>query len=240
MMNNLSGIINISLRSIVSVCVLFALTRLMGKKQISQLSFFDYVVGITIGSIAANFAIDPKIPYEYAIASLVIYALFPIIVSFITMKTITGRRALGGTPTILIQNGKLIEKNLKKSKYNVNDILEECRMKGAFSISDVEFAILETSGQVSIQLKAEKQPLTPENMNMKVISKGLSAELIIDGKIMYEHLSFVKHDERWLLKELKNMNINSPKEVLLASLDGDGKLNVDLKNQDSDPFDVLE
>lgn len=240
MIKDISGIMNISLRSIVSVCVLFALTRLMGKKQISQLSFFDYVVGITIGSIAANFAIDPEMPYEYAIISLVIYALFPIVVSFITLNTMAGRRILGGTPTILIQNGKLIEKNLKKSKYNVNDILEECRMKGAFSISDVEFAILETSGQVSVLLKARKQPLTPENMNIKVSGKGLSAELIIDGKIMHEHLALVKHDEKWLLEELNKMNIDSPKEVLLASLDSDGKINIDLKNQDVTPFDVLE
>jgi uncharacterized membrane protein YcaP (DUF421 family) len=116
-----------ALRSIISVTVLFILARLMGKKQISQLSFFDYVAGISIGSIDANFAVDSSINYYCGITGLIIYALFPITLAFISLKSYKGRQFLDGNPCILIQNGSIIEKNLFLSKMNINDLLEECR-----------------------------------------------------------------------------------------------------------------
>lgn len=238
--NGITDIFNIAVRSLLSVTVLFILTRLMGKKQISQLSFFDYVVGISIGSIAAAFAVDNTITYLHGLVALLIYAAFPVIIANITIYSIRGRRLLGGTPTVLIQNGKLVEKNLKKSRFNVNDVLEECRMKGAFSISDVEFAILETGGQVSIQLKSQKQPITLEDLNISTKYKGLSADLIIDGAIMNEHLKLINLDENWLINELKKQNIYSPKQVLLASIDTNGTLHIDMKRHDPRPLDVLE
>jgi len=150
--------LDILLRSVLSLTILFVLTRILGKKHISQLNFFDYVVGISIGSIAAAFAIDNTIDYEHGVLGLIVYSAFPLIISQLTLKSIRIRRIIDGTPTILIQNGKLIEENLKKTKFNVNDILEECRLKGIFSLADVEFAILETEGKVSIQSKSQKAP----------------------------------------------------------------------------------
>lgn len=236
----LMDILDVVIRSLVSISALFILTRLMGKKHIAQLSFFDYVVGISIGSIAASFAIDDSISYLHGLTGIIMYSLLPVIVSFISLKSMMGRMIFDGVPSVLIQDGKLIEKNLRKTKFHINDILEECRMKGAFSISDVEFAVLETSGQVSILLKSCKQPLTPENINIQVKYKGLSADIIIDGVVMYEHLYLVKHDKSWLMSELKKQNVNSPKDVLLATLDSDEILHIDLKNHDPKTKDVLE
>ncbi len=234
-----TDMLDIILRSIISVLVLFVLTRIMGKKQIAQLTFFDYVAGISMGSIAAELAVDKTIPYSHGIISLVIYVAFPIIMSYWSLKSLRIREWLDGVPTVIIQNGKFIEKNLRKVRFHVNDVLEECRIKGVFSISDVEFAILETSGQVSIQLKSQKQPVTPEDLNLSTQYKGISAELIIDGVIMHEHLKLVNLNEQWLISELQKHN-TSPDKVLLATLDTNGKLNIDLKNHDPKPLKVKE
>lgn len=227
-------------RGIISFSILFIMARLMGKKQISQLSFFDYVVGISIGSIAAAMAVDDRISYLHGIIALVIYGFLPIIISYITIKSIWARRVFGGIPTILIQNGQIIEENLKKSKFHINDLLEELRIKGTFNVADVEFAILETGGKVSLQLKSQKQPLTPSNLNIPTKYQGLCANLIVDGEIMQEHLSMVNQNESWLLNELKIRNINSPKDVLLASLDTNGELYITKKNRLINEAKVLE
>lgn len=233
-------IFNITLRSLISLVVLFISARLMGKKQISQLNFLDYVVGISIGSIAASFAVDDTISYSHGLTGLIVYSIFPIVMSQITLKSIKGRKILGDTPTILIQNGKFVEGNLKKSKFNVNDVLEELRLQGVFSFKDVEFAILETSGKVSIQLKSPKQPVTCEDLELKTSYKGIEADLILDGQIIEESLCLVGHDKSWLLNELKKQKINSPREVLLATLDSTNKLNIDLKNKDPKSYNVIQ
>lgn len=231
---------HVIIRSVISLVVLFISARIMGKRQIAQLSFFDYVVGISIGSIAANFAIDDTISYIHGLVGIITYALIPILMSYISVKSIRARKILEGRSVIIIQNGKIIEENLKKSKFHVNDLLEELRLKGAFSFRDVEFAVLETSGKVSVQLKAYKQPVTCEDLKLETSYKGLSADLIIDGKIIENNLELTGHDKKWLLKELKEQKVSSPKEVLLATLDSENTLNIDLKNHDPRIYDVIQ
>ena len=232
-------IINITIRSVVSIVVLFVLTRIMGKKQMAQLTFFDYIVGISIGSISGQFASDDSISYVHGIIAIIVYSVFPILEYYIGLKSIRVREFLGGSPVILIQGGKIIEKNLNKSKLHINDLLEECRFNGAFSISEVQYAILETSGKVSIQLKPNKQPVTIEDMKIKSKYIGIAADLIIEGKILNNNLALVNKDKNWLSNELKKKNIKSAKEVLLATLDGAGNLYIDLRNQDPKPLNVL-
>ncbi len=232
--------LDIGLRCLVSFVVLFLLARLMGKKQLAQLTFFDYVVGISIGSIAAAFAIDNEIPYAHGLIGLVLYALFPIVMSKLEMRSVKVKEWFDGTPTVLVQNGKFVESNLRKSKFNITDVLEECRMKGAFSVADVEFAVLETSGQVSVLLKSQKQPLTPDDLNISTQYKGLNAELIIDGIVIHENLRLVHLDQAWLKAALEKQNVHTFEEVLFASLGTDGKLTVDLKRETQEPLDVLE
>lgn len=233
-------LLDVLLRSLVSIIVLFILAKLMGKRQLAQLTFFDYVIGISIGSIAAAFAIDREIDYEHGLAGMVIYALFAILLSIITYKSVKASELIIGSPAILIQNGRLMEENLRKSKIHINDVLEECRVKGAFNIDDIEYAILETSGEISVLLKSQKLPLTPEDLKIPTQYKGLCANLIIDGKVMKEHLTLINLDEEWLKKELKKNKISDAKDVLLASLDSQGKLTIIRKNSDPISHKVLE
>ena len=235
----MNEIASTALKSIISVISLFMLARLMGKKQISQLSFFDYLVGMSIGSIAAVFAIDSSISYYRGVTSLTIYALFPIIMSYISLKSYKARIFLDGTPTILIQNGQIVEHNLVKTKINMNDLLEECRLKNVFDLLEVESAILETNGKVSLQMKASNQPLTPKDIDLTIPYKGLCTNLIIDGDVLFEHLRALKKDSTWLINELKSQNIEDPSNVLLAYLDSNNTIRCYLKHNDPHTNSIL-
>lgn len=224
-------ILKVSLKSIISVSILFVLTKIMGKKQISQLTLFDYVVGISIGSISSELAIDDSISYIQGITGMIIYAIFPILLSIISLRSYLGRKILDGVPTILIQNGKINEGGLKKTKMNINDLLEECRLKDVFDIGDIEFAILETSGNLSIQLKSINKPLTPKDLNIKTDYKGLCVNLIIDGKILDSHLKSIGKSNKWLKKQLHNKGVENLSDILLAYIDSSERVNIYLKNE---------
>lgn len=207
------------LQSLVSILILFGLTRIMGKKQVSQLTTFDYVIGISIGSIAAELALESE--YIKGITAMVIFAVFRISLSFFSMKSYRARKVLDGKPTILIQNGKIVKENLKKTKITINELLEECRIKNVFDITEIEFAVLETNGRMSLQKKSQNQPLTPKDMNLPTAYKGLCLIIIIDGKIIEEHLSMSGKGIHWIKDELKKQNIPDIQTVLLAYFDSD-------------------
>ncbi|MGI5849648.1 MAG: DUF421 domain-containing protein [Christensenellales bacterium] len=233
-----NDILQTMLKSLVSVAVLFVLTCIMGKKQLSQLTFFDYAVGISIGSIAATFAVDSSINYVKGITGLIIYSLFPIVLSLISLKNYKAKKLLDGKPTILIQNGQIVEKNLKKIKMTVNDVLEECRLKNAFNVADVEFAILETAGKVSIQMKPENQPLTPKDMNVQKAYRGLCLNAIVDGEILEDHLKMVGKDRQWIIDMLNKQNIPDYRDVILGYIDSNNVLVIQKRNN-IDPFNPL-
>ena len=231
-------------RSIISIIVLFGFTRLSGKKQISQLSFFHYVIGISIGSIAAAYAVDKELEFTGFLVSMIIYGVFPLILSQMNIKNyIVQKRAehiknykfrkfLNGSPTILIQDGKIIENNLRKTKINVNELLEECRLKNAFNISEVEFAILETNGQVSVQPKSENLPVTIKDMAIDSEYKGLCANIIIDGNIIDETLQCLGKTKKWAENEIKKSGVTDISDILLAFMDSNGKISI-YKKSDS-------
>ncbi len=220
-----------AIHSLVSIIVLFIFTRLAGKKQISQLSFFHYVIGISIGSIAAAFAVDMDIEFPEFLTSVIIYGLFPLILSQISLKSYKGRKILNGSPTILVQDGKIIETNLRKTRINIDELLEECRLKNAFNLSEVEFAILETNGQVSVQMKPSNLPLTPQDMEISTKYKGLSANVIIDGLILNENLSIINKDKKWLKSQLEKQSITDLSDILLAFVDSSDKIHVYKKSE---------
>ncbi len=209
-MNNIitSDIFKTVIESAVAITILFILVKIMGKKHISQLTYFDYVVGISIGSIAANIITEDTNKFYLGIISMTVITCFPILLSYLSLKSFSARKVIDGSPTILIQNGKIIEKSLKKSRLDINDILEFLRVNNAFNISDVEFAILETSGKVSVQLKPNKQPATPSDLNINMKYQGICTNLIIDGKVIETNINFINKDINWLLNELKKQNIN--------------------------------
>ena len=231
---------DVTVRALSSLVTLFLITKMLGKKQVSQLSLFDYVIGISIGNFAAEMTINLESKEINGIWAVVLFGLFAYTISYLTMKSIVLRRFFMGTPTILIQDGKILEKNLKKMKFDINDMLEEIRSAGYFDLSQVEYAVLEPNGEVSILPKAEYRPLTPKDMKIKVEKEGLCSNVIIDGKIMHNNLENIKKDEKWLNKALKVKGYNDISKILLATVDVNEKIVIYERNLNDDSKDVLE
>jgi len=237
---NFNELLNVTFRAVASLITLFLVTKVLGKKQVSQLSLFDYVIGISIGNFAAEMTINLESNEINGILAVVIFGVFAYLVSYLTMKSIRLRRFFIGTPTIMIQNGKILEENLKKVKFDINDMLEEVREAGYFDLSQVEYAVLEANGELSILPKPEYRPLTPNDMNIKVDKEGLCSNVIIDGKIMKNNLKNINKEEKWLIKQLKVKGYSDISKILLATVDINDKIAVYERNKNVEPLDVLE
>lgn len=220
-------------RTILVLVILFVLTKWMGKKQVSQMNMYDYLIGITIGSIAADISLDIEKNVIAGVISLAIYSLSGVLVTYLTLKNMNLRRFLCGVPTILIENGKIIEKNLYKEGIDLNDLQEEARQNGYFDLSKINYAILETSGKVSFLASAREEPVTRGDMKVKVKDESLSANLIIDGTLLEKNLEQMKKDKSWLEKELNNRGYKDYKNILLMTLDNNGKITIYDKNVSS-------
>lgn len=223
----LQDVLYTAVDSLVAAIFLFLFARLMGKKQIAQLTFFDYVVGISIGSIAAAVSVDRRISLINGIVSMTVWAALPIVFSYASIHSMSVRRALDGTPAVLIQNGKIVEKNLRRMKFTVNDLLEELRIKDVFNLEEVELAILETNGKLSVFKKSPDQP-------------AVFANVIIDGKLMKENLRQIGISEDWLMCELKKNGINAVSSVLLAVCDVNRRLIIDRKGDDPPELKIFQ
>lgn len=229
----------IFIRSIGSIVALFVFTKIMGKKQVSQLNMFDYVLGITIGSVAAEIAVSLESEFYKGIIVMAVYTAISLLVSFITNKSIVLRRFLTGIPIVLMEDGKLLESGLKKAKYDVNDFLEEARSAGYFDISELEYALMESNGKISFLPKSKYAPLTPSDMKVKVDYKGLTSNLVIDGKIMEENLKLIKKDKKWLFTRIKN-NKATLEEILLLTCDAKEQITIYKKEEKERNGTVLE
>ena len=231
---------HVLLRGFLSLLSLFFVTKLLGKKQVSQLSLFDYVIGISIGNFAAEITTNVEVQIMNGIFAVTLFGIVAYIVSILTMKSIVLRRFFIGTPTIVIQNGKILEQNLKKVKFDINDLLEECRNKDYFNLEEIEYAIIEANGQLSILPKGEYKPLTIKDMNLKPEKQSLCDNIIIDGNVMEKNLINMHKDIKWLNKELKVKGYKDYKNILLATLDINDKLIVYERNYDINIINVLE
>ncbi|MBR2833675.1 MAG: DUF421 domain-containing protein [Bacilli bacterium] len=230
---------DVALRALVSLVTLFLITKLLGKKQVSQLSLFDYVIGISIGNFAAEMTINLESEYLHGTLAVIIFGLVAYFVSVITMKSIHLRRFFMGRPTILIQDGKLLMKGLQKVKFDINDLLEECRSNGYFDISEIAYGVLETSGKLSILPKAEYKTPVNKDLNIKVSKSGLCANVIIDGKIMNDAVRNMGVSEKWIYRNLRVQG-KKIENILLGTLDGSQKLLLYEKNVNESIEDVLE
>jgi len=222
------------LRSVLSLVVLFLITELMGKKQISQLNLFDYIIGISIGSIAASFSVDDSINYLDGILAIVIYGGIATFISFLTTKSIVARRFFTGTPLILINNGNFNYNNLKKSRLDINDLLQIARENGYYDLSQIAYSILEPSGKVSFLPKAKYLPVTPNDMKLKVANNGLCSNLVIDGNLMDENIKYIGKTREWVIKRLDKMGYNDISNLLLVICDNKEQFTVYIKNNDGD------
>jgi len=223
--------IEVALRSIITFVGLLCLTLLMGRKQLSQITFFDYVVGITIGSIAAVIAVDKTVSVVDGAIALVLWSVMPVVVGYIAMKSIKFRILVDGEPKVIIQNGVIINKNMLREKYNMGDLLMQLRDKGIFDISEVEFAILEPNGKLSVLKKPDNCALTRSDMNVPAEYTGVMIELIIDGKIISRHLKSIGKDTQWLYEQLRSRHIDGVEHVVFAGYLANGELYVSLKNE---------
>lgn len=219
--------LDIAVRSLLFVVVLFFMTKLAGKKQIAQLSFFEYVTGITIGSIASEsiMGLDGKI--INGLIAMIIIAAIPLIVGLISLKSKKFRDFTEGKGTIFIKDGKVMEDNLKKERITADELLQLLRMKDVFQVSEVEFAVLEPTGDLSVMLKKENQPLTPKDLDMKVASMKEPQTVIMDGKILDEPLATIGYSRGWLKTELEKLGV-TVENVYLGQVNSYGELTVDL------------
>lgn len=219
--------LDIIVRSILFLLILFLMTKLLGKKQISQLSFFEYVNGITIGSIGAEVVTGLEQSIYLGILSIVTFAAIPFIAGFISLKSKPFRNFVEGKGTVFIKDGKILEDNLKKERYTTDELLELLRKDNVFKVADVEFAVLETTGDLSILLKKENQPLTPKDLNLTVASEKEPQTVIMDGEILDEPLATGGRSRQWLHTELAKLGVTI-ENVFLGQVDSYGQLTVDL------------
>ena len=231
---------DVFIRGMLSLITLFLITKLLGKKQVSQMSLFDYVIGISIGNFAAEMTINLESKEINGILAVIIFGLVAYIISYLTMKSIRIRRYFIGTPSIIISNGKFNKYNLNKYRLDINDILEQCRINGYFDISKIEYAVLEASGDISILPKSDSRPVTPEDMKLKVKSEGLCSNIIIDGKLMRENLKSIGKDDDWLMQQLKVKGYSNFSKILLMTIDNKDSIKIYESSKKGNDRDTLE
>ncbi|WP_418792009.1 YetF domain-containing protein [Phosphitispora sp. TUW77] len=214
---------------ILYIFVVIAL-RIMGKRQIGQLQPFELVVTLMLSELAAIPMESPGIPLINGITPILTLIAAQVILSYISLKSDRARAVICGTPSVLIENGKIVESELKRLRYNLSDLLEQLRAKDVPNISDVEFAILETSGQLSVIEKSQKRPVMPEDLNLSTKYEGLPFTLIMDGQVLHKNLKKINLNIEWLYQQLANLGIENPSDVLFACLDTEGKLFYQLKS----------
>ncbi len=208
-------ILKVILTALLSVVTLFIIAKLMGHKQVAQLDFFDYISGITIGSIGAELATELEAPYKPLIA-LVIYGAVSIGLSLLTHHVARARKYINGTPTILMNDGNLYRENLKKAKLDLSEFMLLCREQGYFDLREIHTVVFEHNGKVSILPKAVNRPATPEDLQIAVETTPIGVEVIMDGRVMGENLTRMGRDERWLDKQLKAQKYKHANEIFLG------------------------
>lgn len=229
----------IALSSIGAMVTLFAVTKLIGNKQMSQLSMFDYITGITIGSIAAEMATNLE-EFEKPLVAMLVCGLLSVLISVLNYKSIRLRRLLTGKSLILLENGKLYESNLKTAKIDLNEFLMLCRSGGYFDLSQLQAAVLEPNGKISFLPQALYRPTNPQDLGLVPPEDKPVANVIIDGHIMQENLKLTGNNEAWLQKQLEQQGGMRVKEVFLATCDCRNKLTIYIKLKDKmtrDPFE---
>lgn len=219
--------LNIALRSLGAVAYLFVLTKMIGKRQIKQLTYIEYIVGITIGSIAAFMATEMDGPVYHSLIAMAVFALVPYAFDWLALKSKTLRDFFEGKSTVLIKDGKILEDNLKKERWTNEDLMEQLRIKNVFRLADVEFACMETNGELSVLLKSQHQALTPQHLDLQVAPAEEPQAVILDGVIMDEPLSTLGLNRQWVRMELEKAGV-ALENVYFGQVDRAGQLYLDL------------
>ena len=225
-------ILQVILASVFSAAILFLIAKVIGHKQVAQLEFFDYITGITIGSIAAELATTLDKPWWKPTISMLIFGAITVTLSVITRRFARSRKFVNGTPTIILNDGKLYRENMKKAKLELSEFLLLCRQEGFFNLNDIETAVFEYNGKLSILPKSAKRPLNPEDMALEPKPEHIGTEIIMDGRVMGDSLKRKGLNDEWLSKELRKQGFKSAKEVFLAVCYDENQLTVfPIKNE---------
>jgi uncharacterized membrane protein YcaP (DUF421 family) len=224
---NVPDWIDTVIRSFIFLAALFFMTKILGKKQISELSFFEYISGITIGSIAGEVITGLESSIIQGLLAIVIFSLITLLVDYLALKSKTVRNLADGRGTVLIKDGKVLEENLKKEKYTIDELSALLRQKDIYRVADVEFAVLEPRGTLSALLKKEYRPLTPKDLQMKVANEKEPQTVIMDGQIVDEALRSAGKSRGWLHIELAKLDLTLD-NVFIGQVDSYGELTVDI------------
>lgn len=216
-------ILQVLLTSLLSAGALFLIAKIMGHKQMSQLDFFDYITGITIGSIAAELATELETPLQPLI-SMGVYGVISVLLSKATHLLPRSRKYINGSPTILMDGGKLYRENLEKAKLDLSEFMVMCRQQGYFNLNDIQTAVFEFNGQLSILPVSSKRPANPQDLNLTLPTETIQTEVIMDGRILGENLHRMGFNEKWLEKQLRVQGYKRPDEIFLALWDEQNQL----------------
>lgn len=216
-------LVKVILTSLLSAATLFIIAKILGHKQMSQLDFFDYITGITIGSIAAELATELEEPLKPLIA-MTVYGTIALTLSILNDKVPKLRKYINGTPTIIMNNGKLYRKNMKKAKLDLSEFLVMCRQEGYFDLSEIQTAVFEYNGRLTILPISRKRPVNPDDMNLSPEDAKISTEVIMDGRILCENLKRMGLNSEWLKKQIKEQGYKNEKEIFLGLCDENKKL----------------
>ena len=209
-------VLQVVLASLFSAVILFLIAKVIGHKQVAQLEFFDYITGITIGSIAAELATTLDKPWWKPTISMLVFGSITVALSVITRRFARSRKFINGTPTIIMNDGKLYRENMKKAKLELSEFLLLCRQEGYFNLGDIQIAVFEYNGKLSILPISAKRPLNPEDMGLNPKPEHIGTEIIMDGKVMGDKLKRKGLNDEWLRKELKKQGYKSAKEIFLG------------------------
>lgn len=211
--------------TVISISVMFALSKLLGNKQISEMNLFDYINGITIGSIASELAVsDNWKEVGTALTAMILYGLTGFALSILTIRSIKARRFISGTPLLLMENGKIYPENLRTAKLDTGDLLTRARNAGFFDLSQVNYAILENNGKISFLAKKADLPVTMRDLGQKPQDDKLCVNVILDGVIMEDNLRYTGNDFKWLDSQMHKQGYSSPSDIFLAIVDGNNKI----------------
>ncbi len=211
-------LLKLILTSILSASALFMIAKLMGHKQMSQLDFFDYITGITIGSIAAELATELEEPWK-PLTAMIVYGGITVILTLVTSKLPKMRKYINGTPTILMDNGKIYRQNMKKAKLDLSEFMVLCRQEGYFDLNDIQAGVFEYNGRLSVLPVSTKRPVNPQDMKLSPQPEAICTEIIMEGRILGENLKRMGLDDKWLQRKLKAKGYKDAKEIFLGICD---------------------
>lgn len=224
------SVLEVITRAVISFIVLFIWCRILGKKLISQVTFFDFVAGITIGSVTANIMLSPQVPLWIGLIGLSLFCALALLLDWLSLKSLKVRKLGDGVPILVIKEGKILEEGMRKSRLNMDNLLFMLRKKNIFYLDEVELAYYETDGSVSALKKTNFQSVTRQDMSFSAITRGLPQAVIKDGKMIETGLKELGKDEKWLKKQLEKVGVDDLSDVTLAQVDQNDQMYVDRRN----------